>query len=141
MPLPHFNIILSFNFAFIKSRWSNGGVDDENGGGVDFKILRGPLRGHIGEGVDKKWVDKSDIVCIKEGMPMEIDSSLRLVAIGILIYEGLEQNGEEALEIVDGKLNVDADLCDEHMELALKLCSAIDPDAAQVNFEYLEGED
>lgn len=71
---------------------------------------------------------------------MEIDSSLRLVAIGILIYEGPEQNGEEALSIKDGQLNVDADLCDEHMELALKLCSVIDPDAAQVNFEYLEGD-
>lgn len=72
---------------------------------------------------------------------MEIDATLRLVAIGILIYESLEQNGEDALDIVDGQLNVDADLCDEHMELALKLCSMIDPDAARVNFEYLEGED
>lgn len=71
---------------------------------------------------------------------MELDSTLRLVAIGILIYEGLEQNGEDALDVSDGKLNVDADLDDEHMELALKLCSLIDPDAAQVNFEYLEGD-
>ena len=72
---------------------------------------------------------------------MRMDDTLRLVAIGILIYEGLEQNGEEALSVENGKLNVDADLCDEHMELALKLCSLIDPDAAMVNFEYLEGED
>lgn len=72
---------------------------------------------------------------------MKIDTTLRLVAIGILIYEGLEQNGEEALDLTDGRLNVDADLCDEHMELALKLCSLIDPYAAQVKFEYLEGED
>lgn len=71
---------------------------------------------------------------------MEIDSSLRLVAIGILIYEGLEQNGEEALEIVDGKLNVDADLCDESLETAIKLCSVIDPDMAKVRFEYLESD-
>ena len=72
---------------------------------------------------------------------MEEEMSLRLVAIGILIYEGLEQNGEGALSIGDGKLSVDADLNDEHLELALKLCSVIDADAAQVNFEYLGGED
>ena len=72
---------------------------------------------------------------------MERDDTLRLVAIGILIYEGLEQNGKEALELAGGQLNVDADLNNEHMELTLKLCSMIDPDAARVDFEYLEVED
>lgn len=71
---------------------------------------------------------------------MDLDTALRLVAIGILIYVGLEQNGEEALDLSDGHLNVDADLDNEHMEIALKLCSIIDPDAAKVNFEYLEGD-
>lgn len=72
---------------------------------------------------------------------MEKEMSLRLVAIGILIYEGLEQSGEGSFSIEDGKLSVDADLNDEHLELALKLRSVIDADAAQVNFEYLEGEE
>lgn len=69
-----------------------------------------------------------------------LDEALRLVGIGILIYEGLEQNGEEALSVENGKLNVDADLCDEHLEMALKLCSLIDPAMAKVRFEYLEGD-
>lgn len=72
---------------------------------------------------------------------MRMDDTLRLVAIGILIYEGLEQNGEEALRLENGQLNVDADLCDENLELAIKLCSVIDPAMAKVRFEYLEGED
>ena len=72
---------------------------------------------------------------------MRMDDTLRLVAIGILIYEGLEQNGEEALSLENGQLNVDADLCDEHLETAIKLCSVIDPAMAKVRFEYLEGED
>lgn len=71
---------------------------------------------------------------------MRMDDTLRLVAIGILIYEGLEQNGEKALEIADGRLNVDADLCDENLETAIKLCSVIDPAMAKVRFEYLEGD-
>lgn len=71
---------------------------------------------------------------------MRMDDTLRLVAIGILIYEGLEQNGEEALSIKDGQLNVDADLCDENLETAIKLCSVIDPAMAKVRFEYLEGD-
>lgn len=69
-----------------------------------------------------------------------MDDTLRLVAIGILIYEGLEQNGEGALSIRDGQLNVDADLCDENLETAIKLCSVIDPGMAKVRFEYFEGE-
>ena len=72
---------------------------------------------------------------------MRMDDTLRLVAIGILIYEGLEQNGDKALSIKDGQLNVDADLCDENLETAIKLCSVIDPAMAKVRFEYLEGED
>lgn len=72
---------------------------------------------------------------------MRMDDTLRLVAIGILIYEGLEQNGEEALSLENGQLNVDADLCDESLETAIKLCSVIDPGLAKVRFEYLEGED
>lgn len=72
---------------------------------------------------------------------MRMDDTLRLVAIGILIYEGLEQNGEEALSLENGQLNVDADLCDENLETAIKLCSVIDPAMAKVRFEYLEGED
>ena len=72
---------------------------------------------------------------------MRMDDTLRLVAIGILIYEGLEQNGEEALRLENGQLNVDADLCDENLETAIKLCSVIDPTMAKVRFEYLEGED
>ena len=72
---------------------------------------------------------------------MQMDDTLRLVAIGILIYEGLEQNGEGALSIKDGQLNVDADLCDESLETAIKLCSVIDPGLAKVRFEYMEGED
>lgn len=71
---------------------------------------------------------------------MQIDDTLRLVAIGILIYEGLEQNGEEALDVTGGHLNVDADLCDEYLETALKLCSLIDPAVAKMRFEYLEGD-
>lgn len=71
---------------------------------------------------------------------MQMDDTLRLVAIGILIYEGLEQNGEEALSLENGQLNVDADLCDESLELAIKLCSVIDPAMAKVRFEYLEGD-
>lgn len=71
---------------------------------------------------------------------MEEEKSLRLVAIGILIYEGLEQNGEGALSIGEGKLSVDADLNDEHLELALKLCSVIDAGKAKMRFEYLEGD-
>lgn len=71
---------------------------------------------------------------------MRMDDTLRLVAIGILIYEGLEQNGDEALSIKDGQLNVDADLCDENLETAIKLCSVIDPAMAKVRFEYLEGD-
>lgn len=69
---------------------------------------------------------------------MRMDDTLRLVAIGILIYEGLEQNGEEALRLENGQLNVDADLCDESLETAIKLCSVIDPAMAKVRFEYLE---
>lgn len=72
---------------------------------------------------------------------MRMDDTLRLVAIGILIYEGLEQNGEGALSLENGQLNVDADLCDESLETAIKLCSVIDPAMAKVRFEYLEGED
>lgn len=72
---------------------------------------------------------------------MRMDDTLRLVAIGILIYEGLEQNGERALRLENGQLNVDADLCDENLETAIKLCSVIDPAMAKVRFEYLEGED
>lgn len=72
---------------------------------------------------------------------MRMDDTLRLVAIGILIYEGLEQNGERALRLENGQLNVDADLCDESLETAIKLCSVIDPAMAKVRFEYLEGED
>lgn len=72
---------------------------------------------------------------------MRMDDTLRLVAIGILIYEGLEQNGEVALSLENGQLNVDADLCDESLETAIKLCSVIDPAMAKVRFEYLEGED
>lgn len=72
---------------------------------------------------------------------MRMDDTLRLVAIGILIYEGLEQNGEVALSLENGQLNVDADLCDENLETAIKLCSVIDPAMAKVRFEYLEGED
>lgn len=71
---------------------------------------------------------------------MRMDDTLRLVAIGILIYEGLEQNGEGALRLENGQLNVDADLCDESLELAIKLCSVIDPAMAKVRFEYLEGD-
>ncbi len=71
---------------------------------------------------------------------MRMDDTLRLVAIGILIYEGLEQNGEEALRLENGQLNVDADLCDENLETAIKLCSVIDPGMAKVRFEYLEGD-
>ena len=71
---------------------------------------------------------------------MRMDDTLRLVAIGILIYEGLEQNGEEALRLENGQLNVDADLCDESLETAIKLCSVIDPAMAKVRFEYLEGD-
>ena len=71
---------------------------------------------------------------------MRMDDTLRLVAIGILIYEGLEQNGGEALSVENGKLNVDADLCDENLETAIKLCSVIDPAMAKVRFEYLEGD-
>lgn len=70
---------------------------------------------------------------------MRMDDTLRLVAIGILIYEGLEQNGDEALSLENGQLNVDADLCDENLETAIKLCSVIDPAMAKVRFEYLEG--
>jgi hypothetical protein len=70
-----------------------------------------------------------------------MDDTLRLVAIGILIYEGLEQNGEGSLRLENGQLNVDADLCDENLETAIKLCSVIDPGMAKVRFEYLEGED
>jgi hypothetical protein len=55
---------------------------------------------------------------------MGIDEALRLVSVGILIYEGLEQNGEGAIGFKEGKLSVDADLSDESLELALKLCSA-----------------
>ena len=72
---------------------------------------------------------------------MRMDDTLRLVAIGILIYEGLEQNGERSLRLENGQLNVDADLCDESLETAIKLCSVIDPGMAKVRFEYLEGED
>lgn len=72
---------------------------------------------------------------------MRMDDTLRLVAIGILIYEGLEQNGEGSLRLENGQLNVDADLCDESLEMAVKLCSVIDPAMAKVRFEYLEGED
>lgn len=72
---------------------------------------------------------------------MRMDDTLRLVAIGILIYEGLEQNGEGALRLGNGQLNVDADLCDENLETAIKLCSVIDPGMAKVRFEHLEGED
>ena len=72
---------------------------------------------------------------------MRMDDTLRLVAIGILIYEGLEQNGEVALSLENGQLNVDADLCNESLETAIKLCSVIDPGLAKVRFEYLEGED
>ena len=72
---------------------------------------------------------------------MRMDDTLRLVAIGILIYEGLEQNGEVALSLDNGQLNVDADLCDENLETAIKLCSVIDPGMVKVRFEYLEGED
>ena len=71
---------------------------------------------------------------------MRMDDTLRLVAIGILIYEGLEQNGEEALRLENGQLNVDEDLCDENLETAIKLCSVIDPAMAKVRFEYLEGD-
>lgn len=71
---------------------------------------------------------------------MRMDDTLRLVAIGILIYEGLEQNGEVALSLENGQLNVDADLCDESLETAIKLCSVIDPAMAKVRFEYLEGD-
>lgn len=71
---------------------------------------------------------------------MQMDDTLRLVAIGILIYEGLEQNGEEALRLENGQLNVDADLCDKSLETAIKLCSVIDPAMAKVRFEYLEGD-
>lgn len=71
---------------------------------------------------------------------MRMDDTLRLVAIGILIYEGLEQNGEEALSLENGQLNVDADLCDENLETAIKLCSVIDPAMAKVRFEYLESD-
>ena len=71
---------------------------------------------------------------------MRMDDTLRLVAIGILIYEGLEQNGEEALRLENGQLNVDADLCDESLETAIKLCSVIDPAMVKVRFEYLEGD-
>lgn len=71
---------------------------------------------------------------------MRMDDTLRLVAIGILIYEGLEQNGERALRLENGQLNVDADLCDESLETAIKLCSVIDPAMAKVRFEYLEGD-
>lgn len=71
---------------------------------------------------------------------MQMDDTLRLVAIGILIYEGLEQNGEDALSLENGQLNVDADLCDENLETAIKLCSVIDPAMAKVRFEYLEGD-
>lgn len=71
---------------------------------------------------------------------MRMDDTLRLVAIGILIYEGLEQNGDEALSLENGQLNVDADLCDENLETAIKLCSVIDPGLANVRFEYLEGD-
>lgn len=71
---------------------------------------------------------------------MRMDDTLRLVAIGILIYEGLEQNGEGALSLENGQLNVDADLCDENLETAIKLCSVIDPAMAKVRFEYLEGD-
>lgn len=72
---------------------------------------------------------------------MRMDDTLRLVAIGILIYEGLEQNGEGSLRLENGQLNVDADLCDENLETAIKLCSVIDPAMAKVRFEYLEGDD
>lgn len=72
---------------------------------------------------------------------MRMDDTLRLVAIGILIYEGMEQNGEGSLRLENGQLNVDADLCDESLETAIKLCSVIDPAMAKVRFEYLEGED
>ena len=72
---------------------------------------------------------------------MEEEKSLRLVAIGILIYEGLEQSGDGALSIEDGKLSVDADVNDEHLELALKLCSVIDAGNAEVKFDYREGEE
>lgn len=71
---------------------------------------------------------------------MRMDDTLRLVAIGILIYEGLEQNGEVALSLENGQLNVDADLCDENLETTIKLCSVIDPAMAKVRFEYLEGD-
>lgn len=71
---------------------------------------------------------------------MRMDDTLRLVAIGILIYEGLEQNGEDALSLENGQLNVDADLCDENLETAIKLCSVIDPAMAKVRFECLEGD-
>lgn len=71
---------------------------------------------------------------------MRMDDTLRLVAIGILIYEGLEQNGEDALRLENGQLNVDADLCDESLETAIKLCGVIDPAMAKVRFEYLEGD-
>lgn len=71
---------------------------------------------------------------------MRMDDTLRLVAIGILIYEGLEQNGDEALSLENGQLNVDADLCDENLETAIKLCSVIDPAMAKVRFEYLESD-
>ena len=37
---------------------------------------------------------------------MRMDDTLRLVAIGILIYEGLEQNGEGALRLENGQLNM-----------------------------------
>lgn len=71
---------------------------------------------------------------------MRMDDTLRLVAIGILIYEGLEQNGEGSLRLENGQLNVDADLCDENLETAIKLCSVIDPGMAKVRFEYLESD-
>lgn len=71
---------------------------------------------------------------------MRMDDTLRLVAIGILIYEGLEQNGEESLRLENGQLNVVADLCDESLETAIKLCSVIDPAMAKFRYEYLEGD-
>lgn len=72
---------------------------------------------------------------------MGIDEALRLVAVGILIYEGIEQNGEGAIGFKEGKLEVDADLSDESLELALELCSVIDPTKVEVKFDYREGED
>lgn len=77
------------------------------------------------------------VLCMMEGRLMLLDEVLKLVTLGILIYEKmLEEGAEEAVWDQDGDIELDVDLDAVYLEETLRIISTYDFNGTRMVVEF-----